>query len=187
VIADEIHAPLVLPGATFTPYLSVDERGILVTSASKTFNTAGLHCAHITTLDPVEQRRLRSLPLPQNHAYSPLGMIAGVVAWSECDDWHAALVDRLAAQRGLLEELLATDLPKARMRPLEATYLPWVDLRGYGYDDPAVRALSYGVRVAPGEDYQPGLTGHVRLNTATSADRLRRIVERLAAALTGDD
>lgn len=184
VIADEIHGPLVLPGATFTPYLSVDDRGILVTSPSKTFNTAGLHCAQVVTLDPAEQARLRGVPLPQNHAYSPLGMIAAVVAWTDGDDWNKALVERLDAQRTLLGELLAEHLPDARMRPLEATYLPWLDLRAYGHDDPATLALGHGVRVGPGEHYQPGLVGHVRLNIATDARRLEQIVERLAAAVT---
>jgi cysteine-S-conjugate beta-lyase len=183
VVADEIHGPLVLPGATFTPYLSVDDRGLLVTSASKTFNTAGLHCAQVVALDPGEQARLRAVPLPQNHAYSPLGMIAGAVAWTQCDPWHAALVGRLDAQRSLLGELLARHLPQVLMRPLQATYLPWLDLRAYGHDDPAERALAHGVRVAPGGDYQPGLPGHVRLNIATDADRLERTVTRLAAAL----
>jgi cystathionine beta-lyase len=173
----------VLPGATFTPYLSVDERGILVTSPSKTFNTAGLHCAQVVTLDRAEQARLRALPLPQNHAYSPLGMLAAVVAWTGCDDWNAALVERLDAQRSLLVDLLAAHLPEARMRPLAATYLPWLDLRAYGHDDPAARGLEHGVRVGPGQHYQPGLGGHVRLNIATDAARLEQTVERLAAAL----
>ncbi|MFC6344953.1 hypothetical protein ACFP8W_23425, partial [Nocardioides hankookensis] len=53
----------------------------------------------------------------------------------------------------------------------------------YGVDDPAAAALAHGVRLAPGQDYQPGLTGHVRLNLATSADRLERIVEGLRTAL----
>ncbi len=84
----------------------------------------------------------------------------------------------------MLAELLATHLPQARMRPLEATYLAWIDLRAYSQADPAAVALSQGrVRVAPGHDYHPGLEGHIRLNIATSPDRLREIVERLAGAL----
>jgi cystathionine beta-lyase len=70
------------------------------------------------------------------------------------------------------------------MRPLEATYLAWIDLRKYAVDDPAEAALAHGVRLAPGQDYQPGLAGHVRLNLATSPERLERIVEGLAAALS---
>ena len=70
------------------------------------------------------------------------------------------------------------------MRPLEATYLAWIDLRAYGHDDPAAVALEHGrVRLAPGHDYQPGLPGHVRLNIATSPDRLTEIVRRMGKAL----
>jgi len=188
VVSDEIHGPLVLPGTagspTFTPYLTVDERAVAVTSASKTFNTAGLFCATVVAPRAADQAVLRGVPVAQNHAYSPLGMIAARVAWSEGDPWQAALVARLGAQRDLLEELVAQHLPQARMRRLEATYLPWLDLRAYGHDDPAAVARAHGVAPAPGQAYQPGLPGHVRLNVATNAERLTASVHRLADALT---
>jgi cystathionine beta-lyase len=188
VISDEIHGPLVLPpldpeGPTFTPYLSVDERGITVTSASKAFNMPATHGAQLVVLDPADRERLAAAPIPAQNTWSSLGVVASVVAWRDCDDWLAALVDRLTSQRALLVELLDARLPDARMRPLEATYLAWVDLREYGVDDPAEAALAHGVRLAPGHDYQPGLVGHVRLNLATSPDRLERVVAGLADAL----
>ncbi len=90
-------------------------------------------------------------------------------------------IDRL---RTLLAEQLAEHLPAARMRPLEATYLPWLDLRAYGHDDPTAVALERGrVLLSPGHLYHPGLTGHARLNLATSPERLTEIVRRLATAL----
>jgi cystathionine beta-lyase len=70
------------------------------------------------------------------------------------------------------------------MRPLEATYLAWLDLRSYGHDDPAAVIRDGGVRVSPGQIYWPALTGHVRLNIATSPERLTEIVRRMAAALS---
>ncbi len=47
VVSDEIHAPLVLPGARFTPYLTVAgaEDALAVLSASKAWNLAGLKSA----------------------------------------------------------------------------------------------------------------------------------------------
>ncbi len=47
VVLDEIYAPLVLSGASFTPYLSVvgAENGFALTSASKAWNLAGLKAA----------------------------------------------------------------------------------------------------------------------------------------------
>ena len=83
-----------------------------------------------------------------------------------------------------LADLLATHLPQARMRPLEATYLAWLDLRAYDVADPAAVGLEHGVMAAAGHDYHPGLDGHLRLNIATSADRLAEVVRRLGAALT---
>ena len=189
VVSDEIHGPLVLPAGkgaappAFTPYGTLDERAVTVTSASKTFNTAGLHCAVIVAPESDDQQLLRGVPLPANHAYSPLGMIAARVAWNEGDAWRAALVERLAAQRDLLERLVAEHLPRAAMRRLEATYLPWLDLRPYGHADPAAVAKRHGVAPAAGHAYQPGLDGHVRLNIATSPERLTAMVERLAAAV----
>ena len=74
------------------------------------------------------------------------------------------------------------------MRPLEATYLAWLDLRAYGVDGPGCgRARRTGSGSAPGADYQPGLDGHVRLNLATSPERVEQIVHRLAAGVTAAD
>jgi cysteine-S-conjugate beta-lyase len=183
VVADEIHAPLVLSGAAFTPYLTVDDRAIVVTSGSKAFNMPATHTALLVLPDPADRERLAAAPIPAQNTWSSLGVVAGTVGWRDCDPWLDALRHRLATQRELLVELVADRLPKARMRPLEATYLAWLDLRGYGVADPAAAALAHGVRVAPGQDYQPGLGGHVRVNIATSPDRLERVVDGLASAL----
>ncbi len=188
VIADEIHAPLVLPGAEHVPYLTIDgteDHTVAVVAASKAFNTAGLRCAQLVVPDTKTRDRLLGAPLARNDSWSPLGVEAAIAAYTQCDDWLAALVERLDGQRRLLAELLATELPLARMRPLEATYLAWIDLRAYGHADPAAVALSQGrVRVAPGHDYHPGLEGHIRLNIANSRERLTETIHRLATALT---
>jgi cystathionine beta-lyase len=187
VVSDEIHAPLVLPGAEHVPYLSLEGAGdhaVAVLAASKAFNTAGLRCAQIVSDDPATSARLVGVPMARNDSWSPLGEIAAVAAYADGDSWLAALVSRLDSQRSLLTSLLASELPEARMRPLEATYLAWVDLRAYGHDDPAALALSKGrVHLEPGDRYQHGLPGHVRINIATSPDRLAEIVGRLAASV----
>lgn len=186
VISDEIHAPLVLPGATHVPYLSLEgtaDHAVTVIAASKTFNTAGLRCAQIVTGNAETMRRLRETPLPRNDSWSPLGVIAAEAAYTEGDTWLSALVERLDQQRSLLGELLATHLPEVRMRPLEATYLAWLDARAYGLADPTQVALERTrVLASPGHLYHPGLEGHTRLNIATSPERLTTIVQRLAEA-----
>jgi cystathionine beta-lyase len=187
VISDEIHAGLVLEGAEHVPYLSIEgtaDHAVALVAASKAFNVAGLRCAQIVAGDRATFDRLTGVPMVRNDSWSPLGVIAAVAAYTHGDAWLDALRARLSAQRDLLVRLLAEHLPEARMRPLEATYLPWLDLRTYGHEDPAAVALERGrVRLAPGHDYQPGLGGHVRLNIATSPERLTEIVRRLASSL----
>jgi cystathionine beta-lyase len=188
VISDEIHAPLVLPGAEHVPYLSLDgtaDHAVSVVAASKAFNIPGLKCAQIVTGDDATRDRLVSIPMAQNDSWGSLGVVGAVAAYTEGDPWLADLVERLDQQRTLLGDLLAEHLPLARMRPLEATYLAWLDLRGYEHDDPAEVIGRGGVRVSPGDAYWPGLTRHVRLNIATSPKRLTEIVRRMASALTG--
>jgi cystathionine beta-lyase len=123
--------------------------------------------------------------MARNDSWSPLGVVAAETAYRDGDPWLASLVERLDELRTLLGDLLAEHLPLVRMRPLEATYLAWLDVRAYGHDDPAEVALERGrVKLGPGHDYAPGLTGHVRLNLATSPQRLTEIVRRLGAAWT---
>jgi cystathionine beta-lyase len=188
VVSDEIHAPLVLEGSPpHVPYLSLDgtaDHAVAVVAASKAFNTQGLKCAQVIAPDPATGAVLRDVPMARNDSWSPLGVVASIAAYTDGDGWLDALRTRLSAQRDLLVELLAEHLPDARMRPLEATYLAWMDLRAYGHDDPAAVALEQGrVRLSPGHDYQPGLPGHVRLNIATNAERLTELVRRTAKAL----
>ena len=192
VVSDEIHAPLVLPGAEHVPYLSLPgtaDHAVAVVASSKAFNTAGLKCAQVVAGDDATRDRLLAAPLARNDSFSSLGVVAAVAAYTHGDPWLAALRKRLDRQRTLLGALLAEHLPLARMRPLEATYLAWLDLRAYGPDpvgdwDPAAVVLDKGrVQVSPGHDYHPGVGGHVRLNIATSPERLTEIVRRMAAAL----
>ena len=188
VISDEIHAPLVLPGAEHVSYLDLDgtaDHAVAVVAASKAFNTAGLKCAQLVIRRRRHPRRgWRRCRWPATTRGRASASSPAIAAYNDGDPWLAALIERLDQQRTLLGELLAEHLPEARMRPLEATYLAWLDLRAYGHDDPAAVALERGrVWVSEGDDYQPGLPGHIRLNIATSPERLAEIVTRLASAL----
>jgi len=93
-----------------------------------------------------------------------------------------------AGNRELFAQQLAERLPLARMRELEATYLVWVDLRAYGHEAPGQVALERGqVMVRDGRDFGPGGRGHVRVNIATSRDRVVELAARLGEAFDPTD
>jgi cystathionine beta-lyase len=186
VVSDDIHAPLVLPGARHVPYASLEGTGAHTTtvlSASKAFNVPGLKCGQVVTGSRTDRDALRNVSLVANHGTSPLGILANLAAYTRGDEWLSGVLDRLAQNRKLLEDLVPRRLPGVRMRPLEATYLAWLDVRALGHEDPAAVALVRGrVLVNDGRTFGPGGEGHVRLNIATSPERLSDAVDRLAAA-----
>src|SRR5205814_3369789 len=105
VVSDEIHAPLVLPGAEHTSYLDVEgthDHAVAVVAASKAFNTAGLRCAQLLLPDPDARRRVTEVPMARNDSWSPLGVVAAVAAYADGDSWLASLVERLDQLRTLL-------------------------------------------------------------------------------------
>jgi cystathionine beta-lyase len=186
VISDEIHAPLVLPGATHTPYAAIEgtaDHASTLLAASKAWNVPGLKCAQIVAGNARDKAALDGVPHVANQGKSPLGVVAAVAAYTQGEPWLDALLEHLAAQRQLFGELLARKLPQVSWRPMEATYLAWVDARGTALSDPATTALNRGrVMVNRGATFGPGHDGFVRVNLATSTERLHRIVDRLATA-----
>jgi cystathionine beta-lyase len=186
VISDEIHAPLVLPGSSHVPFASIEGTAGHVTTvlaASKAWNVPGLKCAQVVAGDARDRAALGGVPHVANQGASPLGLVATVAAYTRGGPWLDALLDHLTEQRRLFGDLLAEHLPQVSWVPPEATYLAWVDARATGVCDPATAALDRGrVMVSRGATFGPGYDGFVRVNLGTSADRLHRIVERLATA-----
>jgi cystathionine beta-lyase len=186
VISDEIHAPLVLDGARHVPYASIEGTADHVTTVlapSKAWNIPGLKCAQIIAGNGADLAALRTVPLVANHGTSSLGIVAGVAAYTHGEPWLDAALVHLAAQREAFGSLLAQHLPHVSWIPMEATYLAWVDARGTRLADPAETALRDGqVMLHPGRLFGPGYDGFVRINLATSRERLTRIVTALARA-----
>jgi cystathionine beta-lyase len=186
VISDEIHAPLVLPGARHVPYALLEgtaEHVTTVTSASKAWNIPGLKCAQIITGTAADRAALAAAPHVANHGLGSLGIAATVAAYTTGRPWLDAVVENLARRREELAALLADRLPRVAWTPPEGTYLGWLEVPDE--DDPAARARAAGVLVSRGPEFGPGFEPFTRLVFATSTERLRRIVDRLAIAWAG--
>ena len=91
VVADEIHADIVYPGSRHIPFASlgpeVEARTVTMTSATKSFNIAGLRCAVVLFGSDRLAERFNAWPERIRGAVSSFGMEATRIAWTECDEW----------------------------------------------------------------------------------------------------
>jgi cysteine-S-conjugate beta-lyase len=199
VVSDEIHAPVILPGSRFVPYLSVPgaENALAVTSASKAWSLSGLKAA-LAIAGPEAAADLRRMPEEVSHGPSHLGVIAHAEAFRTGGDWLDALLDGLDANRALLGDLIAEHLPGVKYQRPQGTYLAWLDCRELGFDEeirdglavvadlsgPARWFLDHArVALSSGHVFGTGGAGHVRLNFATSRAILVEAVSRMGRAL----
>jgi cystathionine beta-lyase len=69
----------------------------------------------------------------------------------------------------------------------KATYLAWIDLSDYGFENPQLEILKHKVAVVPGDDHAPKneYSRFVRFNFATSKERISEAVARMRLALEG--
>jgi cysteine-S-conjugate beta-lyase len=188
VLADEIHAPLTLPGATFTPWLEVSDAarrvGVALTSASKAFNLAGLKSALVVTAHGRARDLVAGIGAQHEHS-GLLGALAAEAAFEHGDEWLDAVLAQLDANRSWLASELPALLPGIAWRPPQATYLAWLDCTGLGLgDEPADAFLRRGrVALSRGLDYGPEGAGHVRLNFGTGPAQLDEALTRMRTAL----
>ncbi|MCZ2835840.1 MalY/PatB family protein [Modestobacter sp. VKM Ac-2985] len=189
VFADEIHAPLVYPGAVHRPYAALSEttarHTVTATSASKAFNVPGLKAAQLLLSNPADAAHWAEVGELAGHGASTPGVLASTAAYDDGEEWLDDVLAYLDGNRRLLAELLAEHLPRVRYTPPEGTYLAWLDGRELGIEEPLGEFFlrEAGVALVDGPECGAPGAGHVRLNLATPRPLLRTIVDRMAAAV----
>jgi cystathionine beta-lyase len=191
VFSDEIHAPLVHPGAVHRPYASLSPvtagHTVTGTSASKAWNLPGLKAAQLLLGNDADVEHWARVGFLTTHGASSPGVLAHTAADTHGREWLGGVLGYLDRNRRLLAELLADRLPQVRYCPPEGTYLAWLDCRELALPpSPGTFFLERaGVALVDGRECGAPGAGHVRLNLATPTPVLRRIVDRMADAVEG--
>lgn len=187
LVSDEIHADFVYPEAEFVSVLKLrQERVLVLGAASKTFNLAGLQQACCLCPDETLREKMKQ-------AINACGVTSGNIfaleatraAYEQGDAWLDGLLRYLDTNRKLLAELVKTELPKAVLTPVEATYLAWIDLTAYGFtcEELKKRTEAAGVIFTEGTFFGQGGESHLRLNFGCPARYVTEAVRRLKKAL----
>jgi cystathionine beta-lyase len=194
VFADEIHAPLVYPGALppgsrgHVPYASISpaaaSHSVTAVSASKAWNLPGLKCAQLIVTAAADAAVWeRAWPRYEHDASTP-GARASTAAYSGGGDWLSDVLGYLDGNRQALADLLAEHLPRVQYTKPEGTYLAWLDCRGLGLaPSPAELFLNRGgVQVTDVAACGDAGRGFARLNFATPRPVLAEMIRRMGRA-----
>ncbi len=188
VIADEIHADLVLPDNAFTPFENAAEGTGVVWAAThgpiKTFGLAGVCDTVVITDDETVAARfeLRSsqLHLTRNNVF---GLAAWEAAYRDGAPWLDDLLTLVASNTALLANGLPTGIELVEP---EGTYLAWLDLRQLGMEVPELAqwlALSAGLALSPGHWFGREGAGFARMTIAVPPDQVLEAIDRLTVAV----
>ena len=197
-VVDEIHCEFIMPGGEFTPFATVSpefETGaVILNSASKAFNIAGLQIASIFCADPVKRAKIeKAVEVNYVCDVNPFGVVATQAAYTdEGAEWLRGLNERVWLNYKRLEEIVAAQLPEFPLYLLEATYLCWLDCRCICYNpDGSLRMSSEDVeksitdceRVRLNNGAMYGGEGFLRINLACPPAILEEGLARMVKGL----
>lgn len=187
VVADEIHADLVVPPHIFAPFAhaarDVDVAWAATHGPIKTFGLAGI-CDTLLITDRSEVAdRFKTisnrLHLIRNNVFAISSFEA---AYREGAEWLDGLLDLIASNVKRLDDGLAEPI---RVMPHQATYLAWLDLRHLGLDVPDLARwlAASGVALSPGHWFGREGAGFARMSIAVDSETIDEAIGRLNRAV----
>ncbi len=190
VVSDEIHCELLYKGHEHVPFGAISEEfaqhGIVCFAPSKTFNLAGLSASSIiipskSIRDKFSVTRIGMMPGPNLFA-----LAAMEAAYRDGDEWLGQLLDYLQGNLEFALKFVAERVPKINIIEPQGTYLLWLDCRGLGLDDGALRTFmreEARIGLDDGFAFGHGGSGFQRMNIACPRSLLREALERLEKAV----
>ncbi len=191
MFSDEIHSDLIFHGKKHTPTatLSPEIARYVVTgiSGTKTFNLAGLQASTVVFpnrhMKEVFDQYWMRMDIHRNNAFSLIAMEA---AFNQGEEWLEQLLPYLSANFDYVVDYCAKHIPKIKTYAPDATYLMWLDCRGLGLDNEALRKFMIekaGLGLNEGWTFSRSLDGFMRLNAACPRSVLERAMAQLEQAV----
>ena len=192
VVADEIHADLMLDGRTFTPWLSLEDGvrppSVVCSAPSKTFNLAGLKSSCLVIPDQeMRDGFRRARDRTGIYGVNPLSAAAAEAAWRGGGPWLDQVLAYLSENARTLRTFFR-DRPELHVgnAPIEGTYLAWLDFRRTGIPAGELETFLLDkakLRLEDGAIFGAEGRGFARMNLACPRPLLKEALGRLAAAL----
>ncbi len=192
ILSDEIHSDLMLFGHKHTPMASVSPaiaaNTITFTSATKTFNLAGLQAATVTfpNLELLNRYQTfwKGLDVHRNNCFS---LVAVEAAFRHGEEWLTQLLAHLEGNVTYVEEYLRENIPEITLHRPDCMYLLWLNCKGLnlpGDELPAFMTNEARLALNDGRGFGPKEgEGYMRMNIACPRSTVERAMSQLKAAV----
>lgn len=188
LVSDEIHHDLTFPGHKHIPMAhieGIEDRLVMMTATTKTFNIAGSHIGNVIIEDPDLRTQFAGRMAAMGLSPNSFGLFMAEAAYSpEGAAWVDELRAYLDGNRKLFDAGVNA-IPGLASMPLEATYLAWVDFSGTGMsrDEFTARVQNDAkIAVNHGPTFGTGGDDFLRFNIAAPRAQVEEAVRRLAKA-----
>ena len=187
VFADEIHNDFVFEPNKHIVFSTISKEAawnsVISTSASKTFNLAGLQFSVNFIQNPVLKKKFHDERDKTGYDEpSLMGFVATQAAYEHGKDWLTALKKHLVENLDFVRNFVKENLPKVRLIEPEGTYLLWLDFSAYGYSDSELDNLIVNkakVWLDRGTMFGCEGEGYQRINIATPRPILEEALKRI--------
>lgn len=139
VISDEIHNDLIMPGNKHISYATIgkeyENNSVVLTSASKSFNIAGLQTSSVIVAN--ENLRNKFYKYIRTTTSNPkcniLGYKGTEIAYLECKEWLKQCIEVIYKNYEIIKNFMNENYPEIEIFDLESTYLMWMDFSKLGF------------------------------------------------------
>ena len=190
IVSDEIHGDLTRRGVRHYPLPvavpEYEDKMIICTAPSKTFNIAGLQASYIVCPDEEIRKEWRNVMTKQMglDMMASLSITATEAAYYESEEWLEEIRAYIDDNLAFMKEYLARNAPQVKFWIPEATYLTWLDIRAYGVDSQALwneLASDGKVLLESGTLFGESGNGFIRMNVASPRAILQEALRRFVS------
>ncbi len=186
MLSDEVHGDVVMDGNHYNPMGLVDaiqDKLVVYTAISKTFNLAGLHQSAII-IPNAEVRAKVDAMLKGAWIMGPnlMAFTAMEAAYTYGDKWVDEVVAYISDNVRYVQQQVRDFMPKVKLAHHEGTFLMWLDLRCLGMSSDELTVTlgrEYGIGLGNGAHYGKQCDGFMRMNIACPSSTLEKGVAAL--------
>jgi len=192
MISDEIHADLTLPSYQHVSLASLSQEVaaycVTFSSASKTFNMAGLASAYAIIPNP--EIRQKFLDKTVGYMLTDGNIFAfqtTVAAYREGEEWLSQLLTYVQGNIDFLIQYIDEHLPKVKYLVPQASYLVFLDFRALGLSQKELVAFCTNqahLALVDGSVFGKEGTGFMRINLASPRSVIKKALDQLKEAFS---